>query len=323
MDNILDLDKKQSVRMLSRLSKQLFNNGIYCKFDNHASVSLAATGMNDDGYAVRVVIGMKEIANKKKSFPFVKEPVIPDANFVNVVINMYHEHMHCIQKNQIFRKSDMSDSEKAQTIQELACMDNPEYYIRDGGNYFTNASEIQAEQYGILHAYNYLCEKFPDVNSKQCECIILNIVNQKMTNSYFVKQSKPFESLDEVIDAFDNAYTKSFAEMRNYNFNRDINNTKDISKKYILSHPKVKNLYTALIFNPRAQDKLVAAINLKFHPEWYDVYPKCVTDDISYEKFTGMPFDSKQSKQSERIQMLESEFQDVLSDTQDHDQYCK
>ena len=50
-----------------------------------------------------------------------------------------------------------------------------------------------------MSAYNYLRDEFPNIDAKEHERIILDIVNYKMMkSSYFVKQSEPFKSLQEV-----------------------------------------------------------------------------------------------------------------------------
>lgn len=118
---------------------------------------------------------------------------VSDDVFARIVLNMYHEKSHCYQKNELFRQSHFNvQEENNQLVQEIACIASDEYY-EGCSNYRFNASEIRAERDGIVGAYKYLCNEFPDVNEKEHERIVLNIVNDKMMNlSYFVKQSKPF-----------------------------------------------------------------------------------------------------------------------------------
>jgi hypothetical protein len=108
---------------------------------------------------------------------------------------MYHETAHCLQKNSLFRESDLDELATNQLIQEIACRDNYNYYY-DDGNYRVNASEIQAEQYGIVSAYEYLCDEFKHVDDKDLESIIVSIVNDKMKNSsYFIEGYDDFHSV--------------------------------------------------------------------------------------------------------------------------------
>lgn len=204
MGNILKLTRPFALNFITRSAKQLFVlHDVPYSLNSDLSIHDAKTYSSDDNRAVKVDIGVYEIQEAKRSFPYAKQPVISDEDFTNVIINMYHERMHCIQKNQLFRESSSSKFIKYQAVQEIACMDNPDYYFNDG-NYFINANEIQAEEYGILKGYQYLLKAFPDIDPKQLETIVLNVVNNKMqTSSYFVNQSESFTSLSEVEDAFD------------------------------------------------------------------------------------------------------------------------
>ena len=176
----------------------------------------AQTNMDGNNNAVSVNIGVSEIYHVKHRFPYLKSPSVQDEDFARVILNMYHEDMHVIQKNQMFRENNLSEYEHKQLIQEIACMGSSVYYLQ-GGNYKHNANEIQAEQHGIVKCYEYLKHTFSHKDSKQLESIVLNVVNDKMMNtSYFVHQSEPFTSLSDVEAAFDDAYIKSFSEPRSF-----------------------------------------------------------------------------------------------------------
>ena len=172
--------------------------------------------MNENNNAAGVDVGVSEIYHAKYRFLSSRLLKVQDEDFARVILNMYHEEMHVIQKNQMFRKNDLSKYEQRQLIQEIACMDNPVYYLQ-GGNYKHNANEIQAEQYGIMKCYEYLQHAFPHKDPKQLESIVLNVVNDKMMRyTYFVSQKEPFTSLSDVEAAFDDAYIKSFSEPRSF-----------------------------------------------------------------------------------------------------------
>lgn len=181
-------------------------------------------------------------------------------------------------------------------IQEIACAGNYDYYFNDNGNYRVNASEIQAEKEGIRGAYEYLCDEFPNVDAKEHERIILNIVNNKMmTSSYFVEQSTSFISLQEVEDAFDEAYDTSFIKDREYHVGSE--HTQDVVKQYIQKHEDVCKVYLSL-HDSLEKDRCIAAINLKLHPEWLEQYPALKDMDLSYERviedrYTGLVREGK------------------------------
>ena len=84
MGDILGLNKKNALDMMFDLSDILFNNhDILCDFEDELSISTAKTYRNADGYAISVNIGICEISKAKRSFPYVKQPVISDEDFVN------------------------------------------------------------------------------------------------------------------------------------------------------------------------------------------------------------------------------------------------
>ena len=146
------------------------------------------------------------------------------------------------------------------------------------------------------HAYDYLCKEFPDVDVKQHEKILVDIVNEKMQKStYFVCSDKPFTSLREVEDAFDKAYDESFTKNRIYFVQNT--RTKDAVKTYMKTHPDAKEVYLNAK-DALEKDKCIAAVNLKLHPEWLQVYPVLQEMDLSYEKIIEKPYQAMINKKT-------------------------
>ena len=201
MDNKLKLRRNDAIALFTLLSNKLFSiHDIKCNLNETLSVSSAYTRINNFSYADSVEIGVGEIEYTR--FLFLKNHKISDKDFAHVVLNMYHEQMHCIQKNELFRQSELDENITNQLIQDVACMHNPVYYTNN--NYRYNANEIQAELYGIVNTHDYLCDTFSDVDKSYHESLILSIVNEKMFNStYFVSRTEPFTSLKDVEQAFD------------------------------------------------------------------------------------------------------------------------
>lgn len=280
MDNILGLTKHASEDKLDDLSNILFKSvGIPCRFNSKITYTEAGTSNDKYGYPEKVCIGIYEIEHAKGSW--FHQPDISDKLFTTVVLNMYHERCHCYQKGELFRRVDLNKQEQQQLIQEIACAGNYDYYFNDNGNYRVNASEIQAEKEGIYNTYEYLCNEFPNVDAKEHERIILNIVNNKMmTSSYFVEQSTPFTSLQEVEDAFDDAYDTSFTKDREYYVGSE--HTQDAVKQYMQTHKDARKVYLSL-HDSLEKDRCIAVINLKLHPEWLEQYPALKDMDLSYE----------------------------------------
>lgn len=189
---------------------------------------------------------------------------------------MYHEEMHVIQKNEIFRKTDLSECERNQLVQEIACLYSRDYYL-SGSNYRFNANEIQAEQYGIENVYEYLCNEFSDIPCDQIESIVVNVVNQKAKMSYFIEE-KTYVSLDEILSAFDDAYDRSFTKTRDYRVNIRPEDTEDPVRKYVLLDPDERETYLDCLSGKKEtyalkQDRYVASVCMKLYPEIRNCYP--------------------------------------------------
>ena len=281
MGNTLKLDKKDAVYKLNVLATELSQeNGVPFRLKEDMSILEGNTYYDNKSFATKSMIGVSEFTSGNGLRSFLQKGV-HDEDFARVVLNMYHESTHVQQKNYIFRQEQLDEISKKQLIQEIACAGNYDYYFNDNGNYRVNASEIQAEKEGIHNAYEYLCDEFPYIDTKEHERIILNIVNNKMmTSSYFVEQSTPFTSLQEVEDAFDEAYDTSFIKDREYHVGSE--HTQDVVKQYMQKHKDAHDVYLSL-HDSLEKDKCIAAINLKLHPEWLEQYPALKDMDLSYE----------------------------------------
>lgn len=311
MGNILGLKRGNAIRNIDDLGYQLFEtSGLKFIKNKRMSILRAGTYRNDNGYATKVEIGTSELKNAKDdNFHFIRGNIkISDEMFVWVILNMYHEKAHCIQKNELFRQSNLDGHTRNQLIQEIACNASHKYYCGES-NYRLNASEIQAEKEGILGAYEYLCDKFPNIDEKEHQHIVLNIVNDKMMNSsYFVKQSKPFTSLQEVEDAFDDAYDKSFTKKRKFLMERE---SKDPVKIFMNDHEDATEMYCTESIAVK-QDKYIAAIALKLHPEWLDAYPALQDMDLSYENVIAKPYREREERKNHALNAMKEEIEKIL-----------
>ena len=282
MSNKLGLQKESALDYIHEETERLFaEHDVYFIVDDGLSITKALTSEDDSNRASRVRIGVFEIYHTKRNFLYLKSSVVQDEDFAKVILNMYHEEMHIIQKNNIFRKQNLSECEQNQLMQEIACMYSRDYYM-NGSNYCFNANEIQAEQYGIESTYDYLCNTFPDMPTDQIENIIVNVVNQKAQMSYFI-ENKTYTSLNEILSAFDDAYDRSFTQTRDYRVNISLADTDDPVRKYILSNPDEKTAYLDCLSGEKEtyalkQDRYVASICMKLYPEIVNCYPVLQTD---------------------------------------------
>lgn len=311
MGNILGLKRGNAIRNIDDLGYQLFEtSGLKFTENEQMSILRAGTCRDDNGYATEVEIGTSELENAEDGkFHLTRDNIkISDEMFVWVILNMYHENAHCVQKNELFRQSNLDGHARNQLVQEIACNASYKYYGGES-NYRLNASEIQAEKEGILGAYEYLCNGFPDVDKKEHEHIVLNIVNDKMMNSsYFVKQSKPFTSLQEVEDAFDKAYDNSFTKKRTFLMERE---PKDPVKIFMNDHEDAKEMYCTESIAVK-QDKYIAAIALKLHPEWLELYPALQDMDLSYENVIAKQYREREERKNHVLHARKEEIEKIL-----------
>ena len=310
MANRLRITKDDALEKMYALSDELFAlNHIQYDLSDQRSIYEAGTYYDNNGYAIKVKIGVQEIEHPKQSFIKRRNPIISDKDFTQIIINMYHEYTHCIQKNQTFRQENINEYERQQMIHELACIDNPEYY-KDNSNYSKDANEIQAEYYGVRSAYNYMCDAFSETSPEYIESVILEIVNEKMMYStYFLKQTELFTSLDDVYTAFEDAYEKSFTAEQLYFVNQTPTN--DRVKLYMQDHDDAKEAYPSFS-DKKDKDSCIAAINISLHPAWQKHYPELKNMDLSYETWVTKPYQVIKNKKSPaqlRQEQLEAEIE--------------
>lgn len=314
MGNTLRLTRAKSFKKINKLGKQLFTKaGLRFTKRNDVSIATAGTYSNAAGYATRVAIGVKNLkyASDGESHLSKRNVEVSDDVFARIVLNMYHEKSHCHQKNELFKQSHFNSQEECnQLLQEIACRASDDYY--DGcGNYQLNAGEIRAERDGIVGAYKYLRKEFPNIDEKEHERIILDIVNDKMRkSSYFVKQAELFTSLQEVLDAFDDAYDKSFTEKRIFKMEEK---PKDPVKAFMNDHEDAMEMYFKA---PTAveQDRCIAAIALELHPEWLEQYPALQHMDLSYENVIAKPYREIKEREERALHADEERINRVLKE---------
>lgn len=305
MCDVLKLKQHKAVRKIKSLCSELFTeSGLLYNLDSNISSFSAATERSDGGYARRVIIGTGNIGNTGYFSP------VSDEEFARVVLNTYHEKMHCVQKNVLFRQEYPDSDTARQLLQEIACNASNDYY--DGcGNYQINVNEIQAEQYGIMSAYNYLRDEFPEIDAKEHERIVLGIVNSKMMDpkaDYFVKRVEPFKSLQEVEAAFDDAYDESLTKKRMFLMERE---PKDPVKVFMNAHEDAKEMYYKA---PTAveQNRCIAAIALELHPEWLEQYPALKDMDLSYENVIAKPYREIKEREERELHAKEEEMDGIV-----------
>lgn len=176
-------------------------------------------------------------------------------------------------------------------ISEIACIENGEYYKGDG-NYTKNINEMEAERKGVASAYEYLRKEFPwldktDNNGvNKLESILVNIVNEKKTQTYFLEDFPDFKCLDEIYAAFDKAEKDS----------------------YIASDNSQNRRYVVTVTNPKDPVKKY----MKLHPEWLKQYPALKHMNLSYEDVIVKPYKEMKERKEHELNAKKEEMDKVV-----------
>lgn len=220
---------------------------------------------------------------------------ISDKRFVQVLVSMFHENRHmanclCGYKN---CRSDKNEN-LALSMCYLADHDNPFYY-KGNHNYYKNLREIDAEHAGIVGAYGYLCEQFPD-KTKECEQLLVQYVNNKVElvrqgeiDYFFDAFCKEFRSLDDVTQAFDDCFVDAMNKFRVYPFNR---NCDDLAMSKFCQDREWRKLHSQMLDAEIGveRDKMIGAVVLAVHPEYQDKIHDLRDIDFSPTTVFGQPF---------------------------------
>ena len=199
-------------------------------------------------------IGVKEL----KSF-FNTE--IPNESFVKLVVNIYHETQHYYQQKNFFENTNLTERDLTFFYNYLACVGNPFGYYSpklNPHNYYNNIRELDAEYNGIQNAFDYLQTIF---TKEKSEDFIINYVNNRLKNTYYISANKPISTLEEINNIFKKKIRLNLHKARQYNVNC-INQDKPI--QYIQDENDEFVLKINEIQDGSLQDKLMASTYVKY-----------------------------------------------------------
>lgn len=278
MKTELNLTRRQSDKRFRDLIKSMQNNyGIKINMIQTLQNGIGGThdGMFGDlsidvGYHPRLTNGVF-----KKVY---------DIDFLTVVCALYHEEQHVIQACDKYQNISADEDTIQMAIRKIATETNVKYYY--GANRYDNdLSEIDAELHGVVSTYNYVRAEFPDVNADKLIC---ELVNNKSKIGYFVHGE--YSSIDEIIDAFSNAYEDAkHATINGYTAyelrkHQDLNNKDDECIRYLQACVRENEDNKDLMaqFNNTSlqseRDLLLASVTCHLHPEInYEKLYLCLT----------------------------------------------
>ena len=122
-------------------------------------------------------------------------------DFMKLFVSTLHELTHVYQKEQLLH--DDSNSAKYLALGEFAASCSQKYYE---DNYKLMPHEIAAQYSAIKNGYEIL-SKF--VGEEQANDMMCDYVNQHIEDEFIAKPDKPYSDIDDILDAYDDAFTSS------------------------------------------------------------------------------------------------------------------
>lgn len=98
-------------------------------------------------------------------------------DFISCLIAGHHEQRHHQQMQGQSKNSQPTEKEKLTALNAMICIHNRNYYFMLG-NYYTQLSEIDAEQHGLTDAYAFLKNNLLEYSDQDCQQLIVDYVNQ-------------------------------------------------------------------------------------------------------------------------------------------------
>ena len=106
MGSLLKLKKKQAMIFLENMSDFVFGScNVTVSFDDTMSITKAKTIHTHDSGPDDVIIGIQDIMKYDSDKVKLFQSYIPDGYMIRTFINIFHEEMHCIQNNDIYKLS--------------------------------------------------------------------------------------------------------------------------------------------------------------------------------------------------------------------------
>lgn len=226
----------------------------------------------------RIIINTANLCNEKDN--------VDDQAFVATVVTMFHEARHM--ENHLLQYTFTRDDPEECRQMALSYLVHQGSDIFYYSNYYNDPIEIDAEEYGVVMAYEYLSTTFPDID---CEKLILDYVNDraKSSNLYFftVFDNEKLTTIEDAKKMYDDAFAESKNKAKTYNISKsddkhtlrcllDKRLTKDecwLARERIegTKNHEANKMIASLILHhyPEYLKKLPSLRNIDFTPEHY------------------------------------------------------
>lgn len=219
------------------------------RFNDNISYFESSTKTDDYMKNISIDIGTKGLNTDEEYSDY--EAMIP-------IVGIFHEIAHASQIHDRFKKSDKLS--KVLAVNYLAGQCSREYYYGPNlQNYYKQSYEIAAQFVGLHMAQSFCSYRF---GNETAEKLIINYVNNRIeADSGYIKfkHNKPYTSLEDIYDAFDEAFVKSTTQHRKFDAKR-ANNGFDTYSDYIRSHDISNMFYLSNFASGLRQDVILSAI---------------------------------------------------------------
>lgn len=198
-------------------------------------------------------------------------------DLVGSLVAMCHEKAHVDQCIRYYKSKNPLD--RLMCASYCACNRNDGYYYQ---NYMTNIREIDAQERGLLGAYDILCQFCEkDIANK----LICEYQNRRSITGYDFIQNKDgqlYQDISEILDAFDEVYEKSFHNTRQYNI---YGKSDDVALDKFKSSPENRKCFECFLNEKDGfkQDIMMTSISMGNNENFYNV--KCKMKSISSINF--------------------------------------
>lgn len=275
-NQILKQNKTTAINHIQTIINNCKSNNIIIELDNTIPIG---TGMTYDAInqPPKSIIGTQGLSEKKSIIS--PKATVRDDKFIKCLISIYHEYRHVSLAVNKYQTNNLSPTFYDNLAVTYLAQHNNNYYMTNRTDFIT---EIDAELHGILFAYEYINENFPDIPQQCIDDLFIDYVNNaRLNTTYQIKDTTtPIQSMDDIIFLFDTAYDEALTS-RPRLYYRNRNNDDEVMN--LLRKPEYDNIFTQICNekNPYEKDKMIAALTLHLHPEYENSLPALEHIDLS------------------------------------------
>lgn len=288
MESSLNMTKCQVLKEIQEIGMALTKNwkdeyGVYIpitfnknyKYQNEGGI--CHDGINEKHPSISININ---------AFNGNQDDYIDDYTFISTIVTIFHEsrHMNNFLQHYTFTRDDPEEC-RQMALSYLVHQGSDIFYY---SNYYNDPMEIDAEEYGVLAACEYLKENFPNNNYEE---LILDYVNSRSDASeyYFFTlfENDKLTRINDIPKIYDNAFSESKNKAKTYFISK--HDSKHslrclLDKKLIEDECWLARAHIEGTKNHEA-NKMIASLILHHYPEYLKKLPSLRNIDFTPEHY--------------------------------------